>query len=312
MAIVVVGNVFVDIKGFPDAKYIPAGRNAGWVEFVHGGVGRNVVEDIANVELRPRFVSMVDDTAQGEEVLRKLKNHKVDTRYVISVPDGMGIWLAIFDSTGDIVSSISKRPVMDAMVALLDEKGDEIFADADSVVVELDMDKEVIKRVFKYAGKYHKKVYAVVANMSIASQRRDFLQSIDCFVCNIQEAGILFVKDFSGLEPEEMSEELSKCVSSARIPSMVVTMGGKGAVYADMQGNKGVYPAQRVKVRDTTGAGDAFCAGVSIGLTYGKGIEQAIAIGTHLASSVITVSENVCPRFQPKELGLDVEIEEDA
>ena len=309
MAIVVVGNVFVDIKGFPDTKYIPAGRNSGWVEFVHGGVGRNVVEDIANVELRPRFVSMVDDTAQGEEVLRKLNNHKVDTRYVVSVPDGMGIWLAVFDSTGDIVSSISKRPVMDAMVELLDEKGDEIFADADSIVVELDMDKEVIKRVFKYAQKYHKKVYSVVANMSIASQRRDFLQSIDCFVCNVQEAGILFVQDFSGMSPEEMSVELSKCVISARIPSMVVTMGGQGAVYADMQGKRGVYPARRVKVRDTTGAGDAFCAGVAIGLTYGEDISHAVEIGTHLASSVITVSENVCPRFQPKELGLNIEAE---
>ncbi len=311
MAIVVVGNVFVDVKGFPDNKYIPAGRNAGSVEFVHGGVGRNVVEDIANVELRPRFVSMVDDNAQGEEVLRKLNNHKVDTRYVVSVPDGMGIWLAVFDSTGDIVSSISKRPVMDAMVELLDEKGDEIFADADSVVVELDMDKEVIKRVFRYARKYRKKVYAVVANMSIASQRRDFLQSIDCFVCNVQEAGILFVQDFSGLEPEALSEELARCVASARIPAMVVTMGSKGAVYADMQGNRGVYPARPVKVRDTTGAGDAFCAGVAIGLTYGKSMEEAIGIGTHLASSVITVSENVCPRFLPKELGLDIEIEKE-
>ena len=107
MPIVVVGNVFVDIKGFPDNKYIPAGRNAGSVEIVHGGVGRNVVEDIANVELRPRFVSMVDDTAEGAEVIRKLKNHKVDTRFVASVPDGMGMWLAVFDTTGDIISSIS-------------------------------------------------------------------------------------------------------------------------------------------------------------------------------------------------------------
>ena len=32
MPIVVAGNVFVDIKGFPDNKYIPSGRNAGWVE----------------------------------------------------------------------------------------------------------------------------------------------------------------------------------------------------------------------------------------------------------------------------------------
>ena len=89
--------------------------------------------------------------------------------------------------------------------------------------------------------------------MSIASQRRDFLQSIDCFVCNAREAGILFVCDFSGLTPEELCEELSRRVVSARIPSMVVTMGSRGAVYADMNGDKGVYPARKVKVRDTTG-----------------------------------------------------------
>lgn len=310
MAMVVIGTVFVDIKGFPDDLYIPEGRNAGHVEIVHGGVGRNVAEDIANVELRPRFVGMVDDTAEGAEVLRKLKNHKVNTDYVAVTQDGMGMWLAVFNNGGDIAGSISKRPTSDAMLRMLEEKGDEIFADADSIVIEIDLDKELIKTVFRYAEKYHKKVYAVVANMSIASQRRDFLQSIDCFVCNEQEAGILFVCDFSGLTPEELCEELSRRVVSARIPSMVVTMGSRGAVYADMNGDKGVYPARKVKVRDTTGAGDAFCAGVAIGLTYGKTMREAVEIGTRLASSVITVSENVCPRFLPQELGLDVKIEE--
>ena len=310
MAMVVIGTVFVDIKGFSDDLYIPEGRNAGRVEIVHGGVGRNVAEDIANVELRPRFVGMVDDTAEGAEVLRKLKNHKVNTDYVAVTQDGMGMWLAVFNNGGDIAGSISKRPTSDAMLRMLEEKGDEIFADADSIVIEIDLDKELIKTVFMYAEKYHKKVYAVVANMSIASQRRDFLQSIDCFVCNEQEAGILFVCDFSGLTPEELCEELSRRVVSARIPSMVVTMGSRGAVYADMNGDKGVYPARKVKVRDTTGAGDAFCAGVAIGLTYGKTMREAVEIGTRLASSVITVSENVCPRFLPQELGLDVKIEE--
>lgn len=310
MPIAVVGNVFVDIKGFPDDNYIPGGRNAGKVEIVYGGVGRNVAEDIANIELRPRFVSMVDDTPEGEEVLRKLKNHKVNTDYVPAVPNGMGMWLAVFDETGDIVGSISKRPDMSALETLINEKGDEIFADCDSIVVEIDLDKEIIKSVFKYAEKYKKRVYAVVANMSIASQRRDFLQSIDCFVCNVEEAGILFVSDFEGMSPEELCDELSRKVVSARIPSMVVTLGSRGAVYADMNGDKGVYPARRVKVRDTTGAGDAFCAGVAIGLTYGKTMREAVEIGTQLASSVITVSENVCPRFLPRELGIDIDVQD--
>ena len=263
MGIVVAGNVFVDIKGFPEDVYIPDGRNAGNVMIVHGGVGRNVVEDIANVELRPTFVSMVDESPEGAEVIRKLNNHKVDTRYVVTVPDGMGMWLAVFNEGGDVVASISKRPVMDAMVQLIEEKGDEIFADCDSIVLEIDMDKEVIKSVFKFARKYNKPVYAVVANMSIASQRRDFLQSTACFVCNLEEAGILFVSDFSNLRPEELRPILAEKIVQAQFPAVVVTMGSRGAVWADMQGNSGVQPADTVKVRDTTGAGDAFCSGVA-------------------------------------------------
>ncbi|MCR5664216.1 MAG: bifunctional hydroxymethylpyrimidine kinase/phosphomethylpyrimidine kinase [Oscillospiraceae bacterium] len=306
MAIVVIGSVFVDIKGFPDDVYSPAGRNAGRVETVHGGVGRNVAEDIANVELRPVFVSMVDDTAQGEEVLHKLRKHKVNTDYVISTPDGMGIWLAVFDNTGDLAGSISKRPNMDPMLRLIEEKGDEIFRDADSVVIEVDMDKEIVKKVLRFAEKYGKKVYGVVSNMIIASQRRDFLQLIDCFVCNVLEAGILFVDDFSQMTPDELMEELYQRIVKANIPSMVVTMGSRGAVYASLDGEKGFFPPETVKVRDTSGAGDAFCAGVAIGLTYGKSMSEAVRIGTHLAASVITVSESTCPRFLPQELGLDV------
>ena len=308
MGIVVIGTVFVDIKGFPDDLYNPTGRNAGRVETVHGGVGRNVAEDIANVELRPALVSMVDDTPAGEDVLRKLRQHKVNTDYVISCPDGMGIWLAVFDNTGDLAGSISKRPDMEPMIGLLDEKGDEIFSNCDSVVIEIDLDQEIVKRVFHYAGKYGKKVYAVVSNMVIASQRRDFLQRIDCFVCNLHEAGILFVDDFSAMSPEELTEELYTRVANANIPSMVVTLGSRGSVYAARDGERGYFPPETVKVRDTTGAGDAFCAGVAAGLTYGKSLPEAVRIGTHLAASVITVSESTCPRFLPQELGLDVEV----
>jgi len=90
---------------------------------------------------------------------------------------------------------------------------------------------------------------------------------------------------------------------------MVVTIGEKGAVYAEMDGYSGICPAQRVDVVDTTGAGDAFFAGVAIGLTYNKTVGEACVIGTRLAASVIASRENVCPRFRPEEFGIDVKTE---
>ena len=306
MGIVVIGATFVDIKGFPKDTYLPTGRNVGRIEYIHGGVARNLVEDIANVELRPTFISIVDDTPLGVDVLQKLKNHKVNVDYVHTIPDGMGTWLAVFDNNGDVAGSISKRPNMLPVLDLLMEKGDEIFARADSAVIEVDLDKDIVKRVLDLCEKHGKKVFGLVSNMSIAAERRDLLRRYTCFICNQQEAGQLFMDDYSDKTPEQMRDILADRLPKAQIPSMVVTMGAQGAVFADLQGNRGICPAKNVQGKDTTGAGDAFCAGVAIGLTYGKTLPQAIDIGSTLAASVIISSENVCPRFQPAELGLSV------
>lgn len=310
MGIVVIGATFVDIKGFPSENYIANGRNVGRIEYIHGGVSRNVVEDIANIELRPTFLGIVDETPLGEDVIRKLKNHKVNCDYMLRRPEGMGTWLAVFDNNGDVAGSISQRPNMLPLLDVLEEKGDEIFANADSVVIEADLDKVIVKKVFSLAEKHNKKVFAVVSNMNIMAKRRDLIQKFACFICNQQEAGILFADDYSGKSVEEMRDILSEKVLRGNIQSMIVTMGGQGAVYADCHGDKGICAARKVHVLDTTGAGDAFCAGVSVGLTYGKSLSESIDIGTYLAASVITSLENVCPRFLPRELGLDIDVVE--
>ncbi len=308
MGIVVIGAVFVDIKGYPEGAFIPAGRNAGRVEQIHGGVGRNVVEDIANLELRPTFLSLVDKSGISADVIKKLKNHKVNTDYIEATDDGLGTWLAVFDHEGDVYASVSKRPDLKPIAGILDRHGDAIFQNADSIILEIDIEKEVVKRVFQLAQKYGKKVYGVVSNISIALERRDFLQNVDCFVCNRQEAGILFGENYESLSPEQMCRVLREKIRLARIPAMIVTMGGQGAVYACREGEAGICPAQKVQVNDTTGAGDAFCAGVAVGLTYGKNLHQSCLIGSQLAASVIITSENVCPRYLPEELGLTVPV----
>ena len=136
--------------------------------------------------------------------------------------------------------------------------------------------------------------------MSIAMERRDLFKKTGCVVCNEQEAGLLFSENYEGMEPEMIRELLAQRIRQARIPKMVVTLGSRGSVYAEAEGDSGICPAQKVDVIDTTGAGDAFFAGVATGLTYHK----SCVIGTRLASSVIATKENVCPRFLPEEFGL--------
>mgnify|MGYP003312110144 CR=1 FL=1 len=56
--------------------------------------------------------------------------------------------------------------------------------------------------------------------------------------------------------------------------------------------------------------GHSAFAGVAIGLTYGKTLGEACEIGSMLAASVIVTTDSVCPRFLPRELGLDMDVED--
>ena len=304
MGILVIGAVFVDIKGYPQEMYIPGGRNVGRVIQTHGGVSRNVAENIANVELRPTFLSVVDDSGIGQDVVDHLNRHKVNTDYVLRQPDGMGTWLAIFDNSGDVIASISRRPDLSRLLDVLRERGDYLVQQADSIVVEIDMDVPILKQVFALAEKHGKNVYGVVSNMSIAMERRDLLQRTACIVCNKQEAGMLFSEDYSDTSAEDIQAMLPDKLARANIPRMVVTLGPDGAVYAESGGESGFCTSRNVSPVDTTGAGDAFFSGIAIGLTYGKTLAEACEIGTRLALSVILTKENVCPRFRQEEFGL--------
>lgn len=304
MGIVVIGSTFVDVKGYPFGQYVPDGRNPGRVEHVHGGVARNVVENIANLELRPSFVSLVDDNGAGLDVINKLNRHKVDTTYVKQTPDGMGMWLAIFDNSGDLAGSISKRPVLQPLHDILLEHGDEIISNCDSVALELDLEHDVVKETFRLAHKYNKPIFAVISNMDIAMERRDFFQELDYFVCNQLESGILFVKDMNDYTPDQLLAELPGLAKAAGIKNLIVTMGAQGAVYYSEDGESGIAPAHKVNVIDTTGAGDAFFSGITVGRTYGKTLKESCEIGARLSASVICTTENVCPRFRPEEFGI--------
>ena len=306
MSIIVVGSVFVDIKGYPSRTYIPGGRNAGKVRYVHGGVSRNIAEDIGNLGLQPVFLSLVDPNGAGEDVLFRLQEHGVDTKYVRKVPEGMGTWLAVFDNNNDVCASVSHRPDLTPLLQVLQEDGNALFSSAESVLIELDLDHPVVEEIYRLKEKYNTKVYAAVSNINIALERRPFLQHTDCFVCNRQEAGVLFSVEFGKEGPDVLAHQLSVLVTGAEIPAMVVTLGADGAVWADRHGDYGFCAAQQVPVADTTGAGDAFFAGVAAGLTFGKTLPEACCIGVRLASSVICSLENTCPRFLPSEFGFSI------
>lgn len=290
----VVGFVFVDIKGFPIGKYNTRGRNLGNVSFIHGGVSRNVAENIAGCGSRVTFASLTEDSALGNDVVKRLNLRGVDTTAMRTVENaGIGQWMVILDERGDVAGEISCPPSVDALIDLMSERGDELVSGCDNIVLEIDCSPKLDEIVLALAKKYNKPVYTVVGNMSVILSRREFLASLDTFICNEVEAGLLFSDDLSAHTPDEMLCVLKENIASVGCGAMVVTMGAKGAVYCDTRsGEAGFVPAIPTKLVDSTGAGDAFLSGTVVGLSNGMPLSEAVKVGTLLASRTIQTAES--------------------
>lgn len=301
MSIVVAGAVFVDIKGFPFGPLKTTGRNAGHIERVHGGVSRNIAVDLAQVGLRPVFVSLVDDTPDGADVKQKLEAQGVCTNFLFTVPDGMGTWLAIFNSDGDVYAEISKRPVLSPLKDKILENRKALFRGAESLLLEVDMDEEVIHTFYTLAEQEGVPVYAAVSNIEIAKARRDYIRRSACFVCNISEASDFFGEPLTAMSIDMLPAKTVELIRHEGLPAMVITLGEKGVVFASADGECGLLPACKVDPVDSTGAGDAFFAGTCAALSKGASLRDACRVGTRLAASAISVITSTCERFTDRE-----------
>lgn len=306
MEMVVVGVVFLDIKGFPFFKYDAVGTNLGNVLMTHGGVARNVAENMANLGAEVEFVTMLDDDSLGREARLRLRGAGVKLTHAVSTPDkGMGMWLAVFNEKGDLAGSVSHMPDASPIERLFDEKGEEIIRSCRGVALEIDLSEKVSERVFELAERFDKPVYAIVANMSVILRRPDFMARTACVILNEIEAGRLFGREIRALSPEETLEAISEAAPAMGIRSIVVTMGARGAVYLDAEnGLRGVCPAVPCRVVDTTGAGDAFFSAVVESLARGMRLDDAVTCGARLASMTVSTSESTCPHVDEHFFGI--------
>lgn len=288
----VIGFVFVDIKGFPKGEYNPRGRNLGGVKFIHGGVARNVAENIAGCGVPVTFASLTEDSALGNDVVKRLSSRGVDVSAMKNVESaGIGTWMVILDEHGDVAGEISCPPSVSELEMLISCRGDALIKECDNIVIEIDTSVELSELVISLAKKYNKPVYTVVGNMSVILSRRELLSALDCFICNESEAGRLFERDLSANTPDEMLSVLQEDFGALGCASMVITMGAKGAVYFDGKSG-GWCPAIPTKLVDSTGAGDAFLSGTVVGLSRGMPLPEAVKVGTLLASRTIGTDES--------------------
>jgi sugar/nucleoside kinase (ribokinase family) len=148
------------------------------------------------------------------------------------------------------------------------------------------LDGEPMAEVLKFAKENNTVTTAdilAVPHDDMLSIIEPSLPYIDYFMPGIEEAAMI-----SGID-EDKTEDIINFFLDKGLKYAVFTMGGAGSMIGSRELDEWIrVPAFKVPVVDSTGCGDAYCAGFIVGLTKGWSLDQCGLFGAAASAQVIT------------------------
>ncbi|NIY65713.1 ribokinase [Streptomyces malaysiensis] len=252
-----------------------------------GGKGANQAVAAARLGARTALLARVGDDDYGRLLLDSQRTAGVDTAGVLVGGAPTGVALITVDPSGD--NSIVVSQGANARLTPGDVRAAaSLLAAARVVSLQLEIPLETVAEVVRAAdaGFGGRPGPRVVLNPSpTAPLPADVLAVCDPLVVNEHEARFLLSDDPAGSsdDPEEWADALR-----SRGPrSVVVTLGGEGALVADRDRTV-LVPSLAVKAVDTTGAGDAFTGALAWRLGVGDDLPTAVRFAVRVGAAAVT------------------------
>lgn len=277
--ITVVGSVNMDLVVGVPRHPAPGETLIGSDYVTHpGGKGANQAVAAARLGANVRFVGRIGADSFGQDLRNSMAADAVDVSYLRTSKGPSGVAFIQVDERGQNSIVVSPGANFDVSTADLVSAA---FEDCSTLVLQLEVPLEVVTAAARKARQHGA---AVILNLAPAQRLdRGQLQNVTHLVVNEYEAGLLLgIPSFSvSADPEGSARRLTDLV-----PNVVITLGDKGAAWAtcDDNGlNTGSMPAFKVKVVDTTAAGDTFTAAFALAIAKGA---EAEAGGYGAAGSI--------------------------
>jgi len=270
--ILVVGSVNMDLV--TQVHHVPAAAEnvrGDDIRSIPGGKGANQAAACARLGALTSFLGRVGDDAFGERLRRNLADCGVDTESLATVPGAAsGVALILVDAAGQ--NTIVVTPGANARLSPADVDAERrLVAEADAVLLQLEIPPETVARTLQLAR--HAGTLAVVDAGPPRGTPEEALFACDVLSPNQAEAATLLGLNPAHADPETMAAELLD-----RGPRAVVLKAAqRGAVVADHNGVRWAPPF-RIDPVDTTAAGDAFTAALTVEIVKGATLDDAARV----------------------------------
>ena len=278
----IIGGTNIDIVGFSNNDLRLHDSNPGNIKFSLGGVGRNIGENLARLDVDTKLISVIGNDIYGHKVIDEGRAIGLDLDHTLKL-DGetTSVYMSVLDNGGDMKVAISSMDIYEKMTIEYIKTKKSIIENSRICVIDTNIPKDVIEYVvtnFK-----NTKFILDTVSSSKAMKVKGIIHKFHTIKPNRLEAEILSGIKINSIEDVE---KVSDYFLNIGVKNVFISLGEEG-VYYNNGSEKGIFTPKKVKMVNANGAGDAFVAG----LVYSElhGLELMDTLKFAAACSALTV-----------------------
>ena len=248
-----------------------------------GGGGVNSAITFARNGHEAILISNIARDSAGEAIIRVLDREEIDTSYVNFVSKkATGTSVILLDSKGGERTILTHRGASESFDNF-DADDLELIHPDYLYVTSLRGDLDTLTKFFKKARELDVKIVFNPGVKELSKQKEitRLFEYVDILLVNKSEAS----KIVPGVLLTELLYHLNNYV-----PIVIITDGAMGGIAGNRQTNEayrfGIY--EDIKMKDATGAGDAFGSGFLAAFANGKSFKKSLIFASANSTSVVS------------------------
>ncbi len=292
--ICVVGGANLDICARPAAHPVRADSNPGHVTTSLGGVGRNIAHNLRLLGQPVRLITAFGDDENAERLTASCRDLGIDITDSLTVPGALtSCYVFITDERGEMQLAVSDMDIYDHLTAEVLAARLDVINRSALCVADANLPRETLEFLAERVT-----VPLFVDPVSTAKLPRitKILDRIHTLKPNLLEAEML-----TGIKiTDEGSLKLAAgLLLNAGVQEVFISLGDQGVFCASRE-EMLLLSGIPTEVRNTTGGGDSFMAGLAYAFRQGMSLEEsgriALAAGSICTEGEMTVNDELCER----------------
>lgn len=255
--VVVIGGMNMDIFGMPEQEVINRDSNPGEVGMTVGGVGQNIAQNLAHLDVPTYLITVYGDDYNGQLLTAACQKNKIHLDYAAEIAgERSSTYMYITDETGDMLVGVNDMGICKNISPEFLAQRLDFINNAKVCLVDANLSQETIDWIGNHVAA---PLFGDTVSVAKAHHFDHILDKINTLKPNALEASLLTGID---IYDERTAKLAASDLLNRGVKNIFISLGADGILCANDSKMVIIHPF-KTNIVNANGAGDCGMAAIT-------------------------------------------------